>query len=92
METMEPLSFEDSMSKGKGKASSFLAAALELEDRMSEETYGVYLSREVWPAALGEESFRAIQEFLNTLIEDTKRHKEAFLHLKDTMVENTHEN
>ena len=60
----------------------FIASALDMEDKMSESVYGEFLKREIWPAGLGDEEFRAIKEFLTILMQETEAHKKAFLNLQ----------
>lgn len=56
----------------------FLASAIDMEDEMSRNVYGEFLSRENWPTLLDEESFKNIKELLIVLIRETERHREIF--------------
>lgn len=64
---------------GKGDiVAGYLVSALQMEDHISREVYGVYLERSTWPASLSDEVFAEIQKLLTILIEETDRHREAF--------------
>lgn len=61
----------------------FLAAALSMEDQISQGVYEDYLDRANWPARLPEEAFLRIRKHLVVLIEDTKRHAKIIQALID---------
>ncbi|MDO8424738.1 MAG: hypothetical protein Q7S70_02245 [bacterium] len=60
----------------------FLDLALDIEDQMSEDVYGEFLKRQVWPGNLEEEVFEAITTSLMILIKETEEHRLNFLSLK----------
>lgn len=53
----------------------FLAAAVRMEDQISEGVYEDYRDRTHWPAHLDESVFLQIAERLTPLVEDTKNHR-----------------
>jgi len=55
--------------------SGFLAAALRMEDQISQSVYEEYRDRTHWPAELDEDVFLQITERLTPLVEDTKKHR-----------------
>jgi len=57
-----------------GTVGGFLAAALNMEDQISQGMYEEYMARARWPAGLDDKTFKQIQERLTTLVEDTKKH------------------
>lgn len=63
--------------------SNYLVTALDIEDSMSGKTYGFFLDRDVWPAELNNMAFKNIKNYLNILIEDTKKHQKIIDELKN---------
>lgn len=63
----------------------YLASALDIEDHMSVDVYGEFLSRKAWPADLNETAFENIKQLLEVVIRDTDMHKKAFLGLQDKL-------
>ena len=59
----------------------FLTAALDMEDGISSSVYKDYVKAENWPKNLKPEAFQKIKEYLNVLIEDTRRHRKIILGL-----------
>ena len=53
----------------------FLTAALDMEDEVSNSVYKDYINAKNWPKNLKPEAFQKIKEYLNVLIEDTRRHR-----------------
>ena len=53
----------------------YLASALNMEDEISIATYIDYLNPKNWPDGIKPEIFEKITTRLNTLIEDTDKHK-----------------
>jgi hypothetical protein len=53
----------------------FLAAALDMEDEISNSIYKDYMDAKNWPKNLKPEAFQSIRQYLNVLIEDTRRHR-----------------
>jgi hypothetical protein len=53
----------------------FLTAALDMEDKVSNGVYKDYIDAKNWPKNLNPEAFQQIKEYLNVLIEDTRRHR-----------------
>lgn len=59
----------------------FLTSAIDMEDEMSGDVYGEFLSRESWPVLMDEDAFQNIKELLTILIQETARHKKIFSEL-----------
>jgi hypothetical protein len=53
----------------------FLTSALDMEDEISNSVYKDYVNAKNWPKNLKPEAFQKISEYLNVLIEDTRKHK-----------------
>ena len=53
----------------------FLTAALDMEDKISNSVYKDYISAKNWPKNLKPEAFQSIRQYLNVLIEDTRKHR-----------------
>jgi tryptophanyl-tRNA synthetase len=67
-----------------GKATilaNFLASALDMEEEISNSVYKDYMDAKNWPGNLKPEVFQNIRQYLNTLIEDTRRHKKIIMEL-----------
>lgn len=60
----------------------YLASALDIEDSMSLDVYGTYLSRSAWPAHMDNEVFENIKKLLAVVVEETEGHKIAFSELQ----------
>jgi hypothetical protein len=60
----------------------YLVTALQMEDHISRDVYGVYLERSTWPTTLSAEAFTEVQRLLTILIEETDRHRRAFRSLQ----------
>ena len=58
-----------------------LTTALDIEEHIAGGVYEDYLTREIWPEKLEDEIFETIKGFLNTLINDTKKHKQIIARL-----------
>lgn len=67
----------------------YIAAAIDIEERLSVGVYNDYLKREMWPAELKQETFDTIKNHLMTLIKDTARHKKILSDLEKLYDENT---
>jgi len=59
-----------------------LKSALNMEDEIAHGVYRHYTERENWPAELKDDVFEEIQKYLNTLLNDTKRHKNIIKNLQ----------
>jgi hypothetical protein len=60
----------------------FIDLSMGIEDQMSKETYGEFLDRQAWPAALPDDLFKEIKDNLMILIKETEGHLGAFANLK----------
>jgi hypothetical protein len=63
------------LSKGPKTIQGLLKSALDMEDEIAHGVYHNYTERENWPTELKDDIFEEIQKYLNTLLDDTKRHK-----------------
>lgn len=59
----------------------FLASALDMEDEISNSIYKDYMDAKNWPKNLKPEAFQSIRQYLNVLIEDTRKHRKIILGL-----------
>lgn len=59
----------------------FLASALDMEDEISGSVYKDYMGAKYWPKNLKPEIFQNIKQYLNVLIEDTRKHRKIILGL-----------
>jgi rubrerythrin len=59
----------------------FLAAALDMEDEISNSIYKDYMNAKNWPKSLKPEAFQSIRQYLDVLIEDTQRHRKIISEL-----------
>ena len=59
-----------------------LKSALDMEDEIAHGVYRYYMERENWPVELKDDVFEEIQKYLNTLLDDTKRHKNIIKNLQ----------
>jgi hypothetical protein len=59
----------------------FLTSALDMEDEISNSIYKDYVDAKNWPKNLKPEAFQNIRQYLNVLIEDTRKHREIILGL-----------
>jgi retron-type reverse transcriptase len=59
----------------------FLASALDIEEEISNSVYKDYVDAKNWPKNLKPEVFQNIRQYLNTLIEDTQKHKKIIREL-----------
>ncbi len=64
---------------------SYIASAVDIEDKVLESSYSDYLERQSWPAGLDHQAFEAITRYLTLLIEDTKMHQQMFLNLQNSL-------
>jgi hypothetical protein len=53
----------------------FLTSALDMEDEISSSVYKDYMNAKNWPKNLRPEAFQKIRQYLNVLIEDTRKHR-----------------
>jgi hypothetical protein len=61
--------------------SNYLASALDLEDEVSNSVYNDYMDAKNWPKNIKPEVFQSIKQYLNILIEDTRKHRQIILGL-----------
>jgi hypothetical protein len=59
----------------------FLASALDMEDEVSNSVYKDYMDAKNWPKSIKPEIFQNIKQYLNVLIEDTRKHRKIILEL-----------
>jgi rubrerythrin len=59
-----------------------LKSALDMEDEIAHSIYRNYMERENWPGELKDDIFEEIRKYLNTLLDDTKRHKNIIKNLQ----------
>lgn len=59
----------------------FLASSLDMEDEISNSVYKDYMDTKNWPKNLNPEAFQNIRQYLDVLIEDTRKHRETILSL-----------
>jgi hypothetical protein len=59
----------------------FLASALDMEDEVSTSVYKDYMDAKNWPKNIRPEIFQNIKQYLNVLIEDTRKHRQIILEL-----------
>lgn len=59
----------------------FLASALDMEDEVSISVYKDYMDAKNWPKNVRPEVFQSIKQYLNVLIEDTRKHRKIILEL-----------
>lgn len=59
----------------------FLASALDMEDEVSNSVYNDYMDAKNWPKNIKPEIFQSIRQYLNVLIEDTRKHRQIILEL-----------
>jgi len=59
-----------------------LKSALDMEDEIAHSIYCNYMERENWPGELKDDIFEEIRKYLNTLLSDTKRHKNIIKNLQ----------
>ena len=59
-----------------------LKSALDMEDEIAHSIYRNYMERENWPVELKDDIFEEIRKYLNTLLDDTKRHKNIIKNLQ----------
>ena len=71
------------MEEDKKIIGGYLSAALDLEDHMGLDVYGMFLKRESWPDNLDEKVFEEIKKLLNIIITETEGHQKEFLRLKE---------
>jgi hypothetical protein len=61
----------------------FLTAALDMEDEVASGVYKDYMDAKNWPKNLKPEAFQSIRQYLNVLIEDTRKHRKIIAGLID---------
>jgi len=71
------------MEEDKKIIGGYLSEALDLEDHMGLDVYGMFLKRESWPDNLDEKVFEEIKKLLNIIITETEGHQKEFLRLKE---------
>jgi hypothetical protein len=59
----------------------FLTSALDMEDEVSNSIYKDYMDAKNWPKNLKPEAFQSIRQYLNVLLEDTRKHRKIILWL-----------
>jgi hypothetical protein len=59
----------------------FFASALDMEEVFSNSVYKDYINVKNWPEGLKLKVFQNIRQCLNTLIEDTQKHKKIIMEL-----------
>jgi hypothetical protein len=62
-----------------------LVSALDMEDEIAHSIYRNYMERENWPSELKDDVFEQIWNYLNTLLDDTKRHRTVIKNLKSRL-------
>ncbi len=64
---------------------SYIASAMDIEDKILVSSYIDYLDRKSWPAGLDRQAFEAITKYLTLLIKDTRMHQQMFLNLQNRL-------
>jgi hypothetical protein len=53
----------------------YLVSALDMEDEINNSIYEDYLDKKNWPKSIDPQIFKTITQYLNVLIEDTRKHR-----------------
>lgn len=69
------------MTSGPKILAGYLATALDMEDQISISVYKDYMDAKNWPKNMPPEISQNIKQYLNVLIEDTRKHRQTVLGL-----------